>query len=221
VNWREGGAALLVIDVQNDFCPGGSLAVPKADAIVPVVNRLMPLFPIVVATQDWHPRDHVSFASNHPGAKPFDVVERDGFSQTLWPDHCIQGTTGAALHAALEVVSVDLILRKGRDRELDSYSAFFENDRRTPTGLAGYLRELRVHRVYLSGLATDVCVYHSARDAVKLGLSVALVEDAARGIDVPAGSLSRRLIEMREAGVEIVHAADLIEEYGATNGGPT
>lgn len=215
----EGVAALLVIDVQNDFCPGGSLAVSKGDEVVPVVNRLMPLFPIVVATQDWHPRDHVSFASNHPGAKPFAVVEHEGISQTLWPDHCIPGTIGAELHLGLEVVNVDLILRKGRRRELDSYSAFFENDRRTPTGLAGYLRERGVHRVYLSGLATDVCVYYSACDALRLGLSAVLVEDAARGIDIPAGSLSARLSEMREAGVELVHAADLVGKYGDTTGG--
>ena len=211
---RDDRNALLVIDLQNDFCPGGSLAVPEGDTILPVINRLMRRFAVVVATQDWHPADHVSFASNNPGTRPFDSVERDGISQTLWPDHCVSGTPGAELHPDLELLHLDLILRKGTRRELDSYSAFFENDRRTPTGLAGYLRELGVGTVCLTGLAADVCVYFSAMDAVKLGFAVILVEDAVRGIDVPPGSLAERLEEMRGAGVRCLRAAELEGSMG-------
>jgi nicotinamidase/pyrazinamidase len=219
VKWRAGDAALLVIDLQNDFCPGGSLAVPRGHEVVPVVNRLMHLFPIVVATQDWHPRDHVSFASNHQGAEPFDVIDHEEIPQTLWPDHCVPGTPGAQLHPDLDLANVALILRKGMRPGLDSYSAFFENDRRTPTGLSGYLHERGVGRVFLSGLAADVCVYYSAADALKLGLSVVLIEEATRGIDLPPGSLSSRLRELQEAGVVIARAEDVINEFGSSNGG--
>jgi nicotinamidase/pyrazinamidase len=219
VNHGEGGRALLVIDVQNDFCPGGSLAVPGGGGVVPVINRLMPLFPVVVATQDWHPKGHVSFASSHPGAAPFSALELPGGSQTLWPDHCVPGTHGAELHAGLETLRLDLILRKGTRPELDSYSAFFENDRSTPTGLAGYLRERGVVEVFLSGLAADVCVYYSAMDAVRVGLAAAFVEDAARGIDAPPGSLSERLAEMRGAGVRMVRSDQLAREPSDSGGG--
>ncbi|MBN1836757.1 MAG: bifunctional nicotinamidase/pyrazinamidase [Spirochaetales bacterium] len=212
-------AALVVTDLQNDFCPGGSLAVPEGDRIVPVVNRLMPRFAVVVATQDWHPADHVSFASNNPGTEPFQVVERDGREQTLWPDHCVPGTWGAELHPGLDLLQVDLILRKGSDRELDSYSTFLENDRRTPTGLAGYLRERGVREVYLCGLAADVCVYYSAMDAVGLGFGVVLVEDATRGLDLPPGSLADRFEEMRAAGVSVVRSTDLAGADGRGEGG--
>ncbi len=217
---EQESAALVVIDLQNDFCPGGSLPVPLGDLIVPAVNRLMPLFPVVVATQDWHPRDHVSLASNNPGAKLFEVVERFGISQTVWPDHCVQGTSGAELHAQLDVPKVGLILRKGMRRELDSYSAFFENDRRTSTGLAGYLRERGVTTVYLCGLAADVCVYYSAMDAVRLGLSTVVVEDAVRGLDLPPGSLARRFGEMRAAGVRILQSAAVAEAAGRSGKEP-
>jgi nicotinamidase/pyrazinamidase len=208
---NESPRALIVIDVQRDFCPGGALAVPEGDRLVPVVNRLMPVFPVVVATQDWHPANHISFASNHAGAKAFEVIDLQGLSQTLWPDHCISGTPGAELHPDLELREVDLILRKGSRSELDSYSAFFENDRRTPTGLAGYLRERGVRSVCLTGLAADVCVYYTAVDAVALGFAVSLVEDATRGLDSPPGSRAGRVAEMRAAGVRVLRAEDLVE----------
>jgi nicotinamidase/pyrazinamidase len=219
VNEIPGDAALVVTDIQIDFCPGGSLAVPGGDEIVPLVNRLMRLFPVVAATQDWHPADHVSFASNNPGRQPFDTVERDGVSQILWPDHCVPGTRGAELHPELALLQVDLILRKGSRPELDSYSTFLENDHRTPTGLAGYLRERGVRSVFLTGLAADVCVYYSAMDALALGFRTTVVRDATRGLDLPPGTLSSRFDEMRAAGVEIVPAGELLGQHGTGPGG--
>jgi len=200
---------LLVVDVQNDFCPGGSLAVPDGDRIVGVINRLMESFDAVVATQDWHPEDHVSFASSHAGAKPFDAIEVDGREQVLWPDHCVIGSRGAELHPDLDTDPLRAVFRKGSSPALDSYSAFFENDRRTPTGVEGYLKDLGLTSVYLVGLATDVCVYYSAMDAVRRGFDVWLVEDACRGIDSPPGSLAGRLEEMGAAGVRMVRSGDL------------
>jgi nicotinamidase/pyrazinamidase len=203
--------ALLVIDVQNDFCPGGSLAVPEGDRVVPVVNRLARRFPLVVATQDWHPPGHVSFASSHPGASPFQSLELPGAGrQMVWPVHCLAGSRGAELHPGLETAPLSLIVRKGTRQELDSYSAFFENDRRTPTGLGGCLRELDCGQVYLCGLATDVCVYYTALDALALGLTVVLVQDACRGIDVPAGSLGERLQELDRAGARILDSSEVL-----------
>ena len=202
--------ALLAIDVQNDFCPGGSLAVPEGDRVVPVINRLAVRFQRVAATQDWHPPGHVSFASSHPGGRPFQTVELpDGRKQELWPDHCLAGSRGAELHPGLEEARVQLILRKGTRVGLDSYSAFFENDRRTPTGLAFYLRGLAVEELYLCGLATDVCVYYTAKDALELGFAVRLVRDACRGIDVPAGSLGERLAELAGAGVRVLDSGEV------------
>jgi len=192
---------LLVVDVQNDFCPGGALPVPEGHLIVPVINRIMGRFGTVAATQDWHPPDHVSFASNHPGKQPFDMVQVDGIEQVLWPDHCVQGTSGAALHPDLDRRGLHLILRKGMHSNLDSYSAFFENDQRTPTGLNGYLREHGVRRVFLCGLAADVCVYYSALDAVRLGFDAMVIEDAVRGVDVPPGNVNRTRKEMEKAGI--------------------
>ena len=204
------GAALLVIDVQNDFCPGGSLAVPEGDRVVPVINRLAPRFTKVVATQDWHPPGHVSFASSHPGVKPFQSVQLPGAGrQMVWPEHCLAGSRGAELHPGLEAAPLSLIVRKGTRVELDSYSAFFENDRRTPTGLGACLRELGCEELYLAGLATDVCVYYSALDALRLGFAVRLVEDACQGIDLPAGSLPERLRELRGAGVGILDSSEV------------
>jgi nicotinamidase/pyrazinamidase len=204
------GRALLVIDVQNDFCPGGSLAVPEGDRVVPVINRLAPRFAKVVATQDWHPPGHVSFASSHPGAKAFQTVELPGVGrQMLWPDHCLAGSPGAELHPGLQTAPISLLVRKGSRAELDSYSAFFENDRRTPTGLSACLRELGCEELYLCGLATDVCVYYSAQDALRLGFAVRLVEDACRGIDQPAGSLQERLRELARAGVRILDSREV------------
>ena len=201
------GDALIVIDVQNDFCPGGALAVPEGDAVVPVINRLQQRFGTVVLTQDWHPADHRSFASNH-GAEPFGTVEMPYGTQVLWPDHCVQGTEGAALHPGLATDRAALLVRKGFRAEIDSYSAFFENDRTTVTGLAGYLLERGIGAVTLAGLATDFCVGSSALDAVRLGFDVRVVEDACRAIDLQ-GSLERMMAEMRGAGVAIVRSGEI------------
>jgi nicotinamidase-related amidase len=191
---------LLIVDVQNDFCPGGALAVPQGDEIVPAVNRLAAEFAHVILTQDWHPRRHASFASSHSGKQPFDVVEASYGEQILWPDHCVQGTKGAEFHPALEVPHAELVLRKGFRAAIDSYSAFRENDRRTPTGLAGYLKERDFERLTLCGLATDFCVFFSAIDGRQAGFVVKVVTSACRGIDVD-GSLTRAMRSMGEAGV--------------------
>ena len=175
---------LIVIDVQNDFCPGGRLAVPGGNDVVPVINRLAPRFANIVLTQDWHPHDHSSFASMHPGKRPNDVIAAPYGPQILWPDHCVQGTSGARFHEALCVPQAAMILRKGFHRAIDSYSAFYENDRRTPTGLSGYLRERSLTRIFLAGLAFDFCVRYSAEDAHRAGFSVLVIEDACRSIDV-------------------------------------
>jgi len=193
---------LLIVDVQNDFCPGGALAVAEGDAIVPSINRLAQSFAHVVLTQDWHPPGHASFASSHPGKRPFDTIEVSYGAQTLWPDHCVQGTHGAAFHPKLDVPHAELVLRKGFRKSIDSYSAFCENDRRTATGLAGYLRERGFERVTLCGLATDFCVAFSAIDGRGAGFDVALVTSACRGID-HEGSLDRALRSMVEAGVSL------------------
>ena len=205
----SGDSALLVVDVQVDFCPEGNLPVPDGDKVVPVINRLSRAFQRIVATQDWHPQDHVSFASNHPGRKPFDTIRGKEGEQILWPDHCVPGTPGAEFRPGLDTFCFDLIVRKGTDPALDSYSAFFENDHKTPTGLHFYLKGLNVKSVYLAGLALDVCVYYSAVDALKLGFHTVVVEDACRGIDNPPGSLKARLEEMRSSGVYILTAADV------------
>ena len=200
---------LLIIDVQNDFCPGGSLAVEEGDAVVPVINRIMPLFSRVIATQDWHPSDHVSFAASHPGRKPLDVVDAGGIEQMLWPDHCVQGTRGAELHPRLEVGRIELVLRKGLRRMLDSYSAFFENDHATDTGLRFYLKGMRARDIFLCGLATDYCVLASALDARRLGFRVTLVRDACRGVDYPAGNVEKALAAMKASGVRIAESTAL------------
>jgi nicotinamidase/pyrazinamidase len=207
---RLKNSTLLVIDVQNDFCPGGRLAVKHGDEVIPVINALMPLFPRVAATQDWHPPGHVSFASSHRGKEVYGTVDVGGTRQVLWPDHCVQGSEGADFHPALERRFFSLILRKGFNPGLDSYSAFFENDRKTPTGLAFFLKGLGVEKVYLCGLATDYCVLYSATDALGLGFHVFLVEDAARGVDVPAGSEEKAIDTMRASGAAILHSRDLL-----------
>lgn len=195
--------ALIVIDLQNDFCPGGALAVGGGDEIVPAVNRLIEQSPHVILTQDWHPAGHSSFASSHPGKAPFQTVAMPYGEQTLWPDHCVQGTPGADFHPALRWTTAELVIRKGFRREIDSYSAFFENDHRTPTGLAGYLRERGISRVSLCGLATDFCVAFSALDAVAQGFSTSVVLDACRGIDLN-GSLAAMMKRMQDAGVRLI-----------------
>ncbi|MBK1624050.1 bifunctional nicotinamidase/pyrazinamidase [Afifella marina] len=194
---------LFVIDVQNDFCPGGALAVPDGDAVVPVINALMPRFQHVVLTQDWHPAGHQSFASTHPGSDPFQTFAAEYGEQVLWPEHCVQGSAGAAFHPKLETVPAELILRKGFRPGIDSYSAFYENDRTTETGLAGYLRERGFARLFLTGLATDFCVAWSALDARREGFAAVLVEDACRAIDLD-GSLDKARAEMAAAGVSFV-----------------
>lgn len=195
--------ALIVIDLQNDFCPGGALAVGGGDEIVPAVNRLIEQSPHVILTQDWHPAGHSSFASSHPGKAPFQTVTMPYGEQTLWPDHCVQGTPGADFHPALRWTTAELVIRKGFRREIDSYSAFFENDHRTPTGLAGYLRERGISSVSLCGLATDFCVAFSALDAVAQGFSTSVVLDACRGIDLN-GSLAAMMKRMQDAGVRLI-----------------
>ena len=192
----------LVVDVQNDFCPGGALAVPQGDEIVPVINRLARRFAHMVLTQDWHPPGHLSFASAHPGKRPFETIDLEYGAQTLWPDHCVQGTAGAGFHPGLDIPQLELIIRKGYRSGIDSYSAFRENDRKTPTGLAGYLRERSFERITLCGLALDYCVFFSAIDAREAGFAVTVALDACRGIDLD-GSLARALAAMREAGVDL------------------
>jgi len=183
---------LIVVDIQNDFCPGGALSVPQGDETVPLVNRLAERFTHVVLTQDWHPPDHLSFASAHPGKKPYDTIDVDYGSQILWPDHCVQATKGAEFHKDLHIPHAALILRKGIHRTIDSYSTFYENDRKTPTGLVGYLRERGFRRVFLAGLAFDFCVRYSAEDASREGFEVVVVEDACRGIDVDGSVAATR-----------------------------
>jgi nicotinamidase/pyrazinamidase len=194
---------LLIVDIQNDFCPGGALAVPEGDEIVPAVNRLAGSFAHVILTQDWHPRGHTSFASSHPGKRPFDTIELPYGQQILWPDHCVQGTEGAAFHPALDVPHAELVVRKGFRSAIDSYSAFRENDRRTPTGLAGYLKERGFERITLCGLATDFCVFFSAIDGREAGFEVRVATNACRGIDVD-GSITKAMRSMSEAGVMLL-----------------
>jgi nicotinamidase/pyrazinamidase len=193
---------LVVIDVQNDFCPGGALAVSGGHEIVPVVNRLIDAFEHVVLTQDWHPDDHSSFAASHDDRAPLELITVHYGDQTLWPDHCVQGTAGAEFHPDLVWSKAELIIRKGFRTHIDSDSAFFENDRTTPTGLAGYLRERRLTRLTLVGLATDFCVGFSALDAARLGFEVEVRMDACRAIDMD-GSLAAMTAAMREAGVTL------------------
>ena len=200
---RNDRDVLVVVDVQNDFCPGGALAVPQGDEIVPVINRLAGEFAHVILTQDWHPRGHASFTSSHAGKQPFQTIELAYGQQILWPDHCVQGTQGAAFHSGLDVPHAELVIRKGFRSGIDSYSAFRENDRRTPTGLAGYLKERGFERVTLCGLATDFCVLYSAIDGREAGFEVKVVTSACRGIDVD-GSLGRALHSMAEAGVTLL-----------------
>ncbi len=193
---------LVVVDPQNDFCPGGALAVPRGDEAIAASNRLAGRFAHVILTQDWHPPGHSSFASAHPGRQPFESIDFDYGAQVLWPDHCVQGTDGAAFHRDLDIRHAELIIRKGFRPTIDSYSAFRENDRRTPTGLAGYLRERGLARITLCGLATDFCVQFSALDARLAGFETVVALDACRGIDLD-GSLDRALAAMRAAGVEL------------------
>jgi nicotinamidase/pyrazinamidase len=195
---------LVLVDIQNDFLPGGALAVPDGDAIVPVVNRLLPRFDLVVATQDWHPVDHGSFAANHPGKQPFENIELNGLPQTLWPAHCVQNTGGACFAPGLDTRRVARVFPKGTDARVDSYSGLFDNGRRSSTGLAEWLKEKGAQELWVCGLATDFCVKFTALDAVAEGFRVNLITDACRGIDLPAGNIAAALAEMQAAGVRLV-----------------
>jgi len=199
---------LLAVDVQNDFCPGGALAVPRGDELVPVINGLIGRFEHVVLTQDWHPPGHSSFASEHPGAAPFSEIAMPYGPQTLWPDHCVQGTPGAAFHRGLRWTKAELVIRKGFQREIDSYSAFFENDRETPTGLTGYLRERGFQRVVLAGLAFDYCVRYSAEDARRQGFKVVVIEDACRAIDLNGTAAATRE-SLGHLGATLIGSSDI------------
>lgn len=201
--------ALIWVDLQNDFVPGGALAVPEGDMVAGPANRLQPKFDLVVATQDWHPPDHGSFAVNHPGRQPGEVIELNGLQQLLWPAHCVQNTRGAALLDALDKTRVDRVFQKGTDPGLDSYSGFYDNGHRRSTGLGEYLRERGVEEVYVLGLATDYCVKYTALDARRLGFRTFLIEDACRGVELQPGDVERAVEEMRSAGVMVIGSGEL------------
>jgi nicotinamidase/pyrazinamidase len=201
--------ALILVDIQNDFLPGGALAVPRGDEVIQVANRLQPRFGLVVATQDWHPRGHGSFASARPGRKPGEVGELAGLPQVLWPDHCVQGTRGAAFAPGLEMDRVEAIIRKGTDPTIDSYSGFFDNGHRKSTGLGDYLHGRGATDVYVLGLATDYCVKFTALDAVRLGFRAFLVKDGSRGVELKKGDVDRAVDEMRRSGVVVVQSGDV------------
>ncbi|MGD0892404.1 MAG: bifunctional nicotinamidase/pyrazinamidase [Terracidiphilus sp.] len=206
INSRD---VLLIIDVQNDFCPGGALAVADGDAVIAPIHRVAERFEHIALTQDWHPAGHASFASAHSGKQPFEEIEVSYGPQTLWPDHCVQGSKGAEFHPALNLVRAELILRKGFRTQIDSYSAFFENDRQTPTGLAGYLDERGLTRVFLAGLAYDYCVGYSALDARRLGLEAVILRDACRAIDLN-GSVEKIERQFSDAGVQLIESSAIV-----------
>jgi nicotinamidase/pyrazinamidase len=200
---------LIVTDIQNDFCPGGALAVRDGDAVVPLVNNIMENFYRVVATQDWHPKHQVSFASNHPGKKPYDVIKLGNVEQVLWPDHCVAGTPGADFHPGLQTEKFHLVVRKGVNPAVDSYSTFLENDKKLKTGLDGYLKSMGAERVFLVGLATDYCVFYSAMDSRGFGFDTYVIIDACRGIDVPEHNIEHSIQAMKEKGIHVVSSEDL------------
>jgi len=206
--------ALILVDLQNDFCPGGPLGVPEGDQVIPPANALQGCFDLVVATQDWHPANHGSFAVNHPGKRPGDVIELAGLTQVLWPVHCVAGTPGAELHPALAPGRIARVFRKGTDAAVDSYSGFFDNGHRRATALEEYLRLQGAGDLYLCGLATDYCVKYTALDAVALGFRVFLIEDACRGVDLHPGDVARAVDQMRAAGVKLIRSEEIL------SGGP-
>ena len=199
---------LILVDVQNDFMEGGTLEVPQANRIVPVINSLLKQFDLVVATQDWHPQNHQSFASNHSNKNPFDKIIRLGIEETLWPDHCIQGSNGAEFHPDLETNKIAAIFRKGMDHEIDSYSGFYDNDHQISTGLAGYLKEKKITELYICGLASDICVYHTIRDAINEGFSVLLIEDASQPLNNDDFVTLKK--ELTGMGVRIIHSYEIM-----------
>lgn len=202
--------ALIIVDLQKDFCEGGSLAVPLADAIVPLANQLQPFFDCVIATQDWHPSDHISFASNHPGQLVGDVIQIDSLFQVMWPDHCVQDSKGAEFNALLDRSHIDYVIHKGTNSAVDSYSAFFDNAHLYATGLAEYLNNQNITDIYIMGLATDYCVKYSCLDAVHLGFKVHVILDACRGVELMPGDIASAIKEMQDIGVELVTASDVM-----------
>jgi len=206
--------ALILVDIQNDFLPGGALAVRDGDKVVPVANRLMPKFDLVTATQDWHPADHLSFAAQHPGGNVGDVVDLEGLPQVLWPDHCVEDTPGAEFAADLNLDGIDRVFRKGTERTIDSYSGFFDNDRRKATGLGEYLKSKGVAAVYVMGLATDYCVKFTALDAVEQGFQTRVILDGCRGVELEPGDVEGAVEQMKVAGIEIVTSKDVGKDIG-------
>jgi nicotinamidase/pyrazinamidase len=206
--------ALIITDIQNDFCPGGSLATKKGAEIIERINPLSRNgnFDLIVATQDWHPANHLSFASNQKNHKAYDIIDTDHGIDVLWPDHCIAGTKGAEFHPDLDLTQINMIIRKGSNPKLDSYSTFLENDENTPTGLTGYLKEHDISDVYLCGIATDVCVYNSAIDAMNFGFNTYVIEDACAAVDVPAGSLQKAIKSMLSRGIKFTTTIQLKEK---------
>lgn len=201
--------ALVLVDIQNDFCPGGALAVPDGDAVVSVANRLLGKFNLVVATQDWHPENHGSFAANHPGRQPYEMGELAGLPQVMWPVHCVQGTAGAQFHPDLNTTRIHRVFPKGTDPTIDSYSGFFDNGKRKETGLAQFLRSEGVQELFVMGLATDYCVRATAVDAIGLGFAVTLVQDGCRGVELNAGDIDRALTDMRSVGICITQSGEI------------
>ena len=201
--------ALVIVDVQNDFMPGGSLEVPQGDMIVPLINKLQKYFDLVVATQDWHPQNHKSFASNHSNKKPFEEIDLQGMKQTLWPDHCVQGSIGAEFHPDLETNKIAAIFRKGMDPEIDSYSGFYDNDHQKSTGLSGYLKDKGITELHFCGLAADICVYHTIKDSLKEGFSATLIEDASRSLNNDAFTSIKS--ELTNMGVRIINSHEILK----------
>jgi len=208
--------ALILVDIQNDFLPGGALAVPDGDKVITVINQLQPLFPIVIATQDWHPANHRSFAANHPGRKVFEQIELNGLPQTLWPVHCVQQTHGVELAAALNRKGIARVFPKGTDKNIDSYSGMFDNGRHMSTGLSEWLKAQGVTDVFVCGLATDYCVKFTALDAVAIGCKTHFIEDASRGVNLRPDDVTNAITEMKRAGISVVQSAQLLEEHEST-----
>ena len=207
-------SALILVDLQNDFVPGGALAVEEGDQIIPLVNDLQQHFPLIVATQDWHPADHGSFASNHSGQKPGEIIDLHGLAQILWPDHCVQGSRGAEFVSALDLSRVAKIFPKGTDATIDSYSGFFDNGKRKSTGLHEYLQSQEVDTVYVLGLATDYCVKFTALDARELGYQTYLIEDASRGVNLQPGDVALAISHLKAAGISVIHSGELPSSQG-------
>lgn len=204
-------SALVLVDIQNDFIPGGALPAKGGDDVVPIANRLQPHFDLVVATQDWHPQNHLSFASNHSGKSPGEMIELSGLEQVLWPDHCVQESKGAEFHPDLATDQIDMVIQKGEDPRIDSYSGFFDNGHLKATGLEKYLRSQEVDEVHICGLATDYCVKYTALDSAGLGFDTTVIVDACRGVELEPGDIDKALEEMKQAGVKLVTSEELIE----------